>query len=53
MFPNLLSLISYHEQQIASRRLSHHLGLEQSIVLYAMAKEETISNERCPHPKLI
>ncbi|MCK6365361.1 acetate kinase, partial [Streptococcus agalactiae] len=23
MFPNLLSLISYHEQQIASRRLSH------------------------------
>ncbi|MBJ8326479.1 cupin domain-containing protein [Streptococcus pacificus] len=53
MFENLLTAITYHDQQIASRNLSKKLGLKETLVLYAMAKGETISNESSPNTKLL
>ncbi|KGR73396.1 acetate kinase [Streptococcus phocae subsp. salmonis] len=53
MIENLLDLIRYHDQQIASRSLSGKLGLNQAVTLYAMDQGETISNESSPKAKLI
>ncbi|MCU9534117.1 cupin domain-containing protein [Streptococcus sp. CSL10205-OR2] len=53
MIPNLLEAINYHDHQIASRLLSQKLDIKEKIVLYAMAKGETISSESSPKTKLI
>lgn len=48
MIENLSQLVQYHDHQVASRSLSRLLGLSQSIVLYAMAQGESISQETSP-----
>ncbi|MGT2771975.1 cupin domain-containing protein [Streptococcus marimammalium] len=53
MFPNLLEAINYHDHQIASRLLNQKLDIKEKLVLYAMAKGETISNESSPKTKLL
>ena len=49
----LLNLVNYHDYQITSRSLSQKLDLDQAVTLYAMDKDETISQESSPSPKLI
>ncbi|HHS7779043.1 TPA: cupin domain-containing protein [Streptococcus pyogenes] len=53
MIENLSQLVQYHDHQVASRSLSRLLGLSQSIVLYAMAQGESISQETSPRDKVI
>lgn len=53
MIENLSQLVQYHDHQVASRSLSRLLGLSQSIVLYAMAQGESISQETSPKDKVI
>ncbi|MNO30092.1 Cupin domain protein [compost metagenome] len=48
---NLQQLISYRENQIASRNLANAASMD--IVLYAMASAESISNESSPSNKII
>ncbi len=49
----LLKMVNYHDYQITSRSLSQKLDLDQAVTLYAMDKDETISQESSPSPKLI
>ncbi|HEL1204623.1 acetate kinase [Streptococcus equi] len=53
MLADLLELVRYHDDQIASRSLHQSLGFKQSVVLYAMYQGETISNESSPEGKLL
>ena len=50
---NLKNLVSYHDYQISSRSLSKKLELDKTITIYAMAKDESISNESSLQIKLL
>lgn len=50
---NLKNLVSYHDYQISSRSLSKKLELDKAITIYAMAKDESISNESSLQIKLL
>ncbi|EHJ52859.1 hypothetical protein [Streptococcus macacae] len=53
MIDNLLDLVKYHDDQIASRSLTKKLKIDNPITLYALPVGESISNESSKWCKLI
>lgn len=49
----LLALVKYHENQIASRALAKKLGLKNQLMIYAFAPGESISQESSMQTKLL